>query len=71
MKFTAHEFVKAANSVKPKDHGASTVTGTGVDCQGYDDALVLLETGTATATGTLTVAIQESDPVFQRLLKSS
>lgn len=40
----------------------ATANGTGVDTQGYDDAVVLLEVGAVTGTTpSMTVKIQESD----------
>lgn len=39
----------------------TTVTGQGVDTQGYSEALIILTLGNVTATGTLAVKIQHAD----------
>ena len=38
----------------------ATVNGAAVDCQNFDEAMIVLDVGTVAATGTLDVKIQES-----------
>lgn len=53
--------IKASFSFRPQALTA-TGNGTGVDTQGYDDAMVVLETGAVSGTTpSMTVKIQESD----------
>ena len=40
--------------------GAGTVNGTGIDCRGYDEALIVLSLGIIPSNGTVDVKIQES-----------
>ena len=61
MKFTAHQFVANRMSLSPSSVGAGTVNGTGINVQGVDEALVVLQLGTLTATATLDVKVQHSD----------
>jgi hypothetical protein len=44
----------------PIAQAAGTVNGTGIDCKGYDESLILLALGTIPSTGTVDVKIQES-----------
>jgi len=60
MKFTLGEQCKAVQSVKAQSSAAGTVEGDGVDCKGYDQALVILDCGTVGVNTTLDVKIQES-----------
>lgn len=41
--------------------GAGTVNGTGIDCRGYDETLIVLALGTIPSNGTVDVHIEESD----------
>ena len=64
MKYTADEFIGARLGLVPADHKASAgVDGTGIDCKGYDECLVVLNSGTNTSTGTLDVIVEESTAV--------
>lgn len=54
------ENLKAAVGILAQDHAVATVNGTGIDTRGYDEALIILNAGTATATGTADVKLQES-----------
>ena len=54
------EGLKAVIGIPAQDHAVATVDGDGVDTNGYDEALVILNAGTATATGTANVKLQES-----------
>jgi hypothetical protein len=49
----------AKQTIRPQSIGAGTLNGLAVDTQGYDEAVVVLDTGTFT-TGTLDVKVQES-----------
>ena len=44
----------------PVAQTATTVNGTGIDCKGYDEALIVLALGIIPSTGTVDVKIQES-----------
>lgn len=46
-------------SVKPASHAAGTITGAAVDTQGFDEAMVVLDCGVFTATGDVTLKVQE------------
>ena len=50
-----------AQSVKPDNHSAGTVTGAGVDMKGFGEALVILDSGANGSSGTLDVHVEESD----------
>jgi hypothetical protein len=52
--------LKAVQCLKPADWGVAANEGAAVDCSGFHDALVVLNTGTATGSGTLNVKVQES-----------
>jgi len=53
--------VKVFQCIKPQSIGiGATVTGTVVDTAGYDEAMIILDVGTITATGTLDVKVQEA-----------
>ena len=45
----------------PVAQTATTVDGTGIDCRGYDEALIVLALGTIPSNGTVDVHIEESD----------
>lgn len=51
--------IKSFQSIKPQS-SSSTVNGTGVDTTGYEEAIIVLDCGTTTATGTLDVKVQDS-----------
>jgi hypothetical protein len=54
--------IKASFTLRPQSLGSGATNGTGVDTQGYNDAMVVLETGAVSGTSpTLDVKLQESD----------
>lgn len=60
MKMTAHQIAKVAPAIAPASYAAAGVTlGSEIDCQGYDEALVVFHLGVATATGTVVFGIQD------------
>lgn len=61
MKRTAHQEAKVFNLTVPVGQTAGTVTGTGIDCNGFEEALVLLAVGVVPSNGTLDVHLEESD----------
>ena len=54
------EGLKAEVGIAAQDHAVAAVNGDGIDTTGYDEALIILNAGTATATGTADVKLQES-----------
>jgi len=59
MKFHATEFLKDVMSHECKSWGVAANAGAEIDCQGYEEALVLLNTGVAG--GEVNVKVQECD----------
>lgn len=51
---------KVVQSVRPQSV-SGTVNGQEVDTAGYDEAMIVLDVGAITATGTLDVKVQETD----------
>lgn len=43
-----------------EDHAVGTVTGVGVDTKDYDEALIVVNVGTVSATGTADIHLEES-----------
>ncbi len=60
-KHTAHQEQKAVDLIVPMAKTAGTETGTGIDCKGFDEALIVLGVGTVPSNGTLNVHLEESD----------
>lgn len=60
-KRTGVEAVKSVVSHLPASYSAGAQNGTGVDCRGFDDLKVVLSNGVFTATGDITLKLQESD----------
>jgi hypothetical protein len=60
-KGTASQELVLKNLTVPVAQTATTVTGTGIDCKGYDEALIELAVGVVPSNGTLNVHIEESD----------
>ena len=60
-KGTASQEMVLKNLTVPIAQTATTVTGTGIDCRGYDEALIELAVGVIPSDGTLDVHIEESD----------
>lgn len=54
------EDVKCVQSVRPQSV-TGAVNGQEIDTAGYDEALIILDVGAITATGTLDVKMQETD----------
>ena len=59
-KYTASQEQVAKVLHTPVAQTAATVNGTGIDCKGYDEALIVLALGTIPSNGTVDVKIQES-----------
>ena len=61
MKGTAHQNLAVRSVLVPASYGAAAEAFTsGIDCQGYDELLLVFHIGTATATGDLTLQVEES-----------
>jgi hypothetical protein len=61
MKGTSHQNLAVRNVLVPASYAAAAELFTsGIDCQGYDEALFIFHIGTATATGDLTMQVEES-----------
>lgn len=60
MKFSLDEFIKAVVGLAPLSRTAATYNGTGIDRKGFEEALVVLNSGTNEATGTVDVKAQDS-----------
>ena len=54
---------KAVQTLAPISRSAGTVNGTAVDAKGFAEALIILNSGTNEATGTLDAKVQECDTV--------
>jgi hypothetical protein len=61
MKFSLHQFLKAVVGLVADNHGAGTVNGPGIDRLGFEEALVVVNSGANGAGGTVNVKVQESD----------
>jgi len=61
MKFSLHQFLKALVGLVADNHGAGTVNGPGIDRLGFEEALVVVNSGANGAGGTVNVKVQESD----------
>jgi hypothetical protein len=60
MKGTAHECLKAIYSLKPQSLATSVNKGSGVDCKGFDEALIVIPAGTVTSNGSHVFKVQEA-----------
>jgi len=60
-KGTASQEMVAKVLLTPVAQTAGTATGTGIDCRGYDEALIILALGVIPSNGTVDVHIEESD----------
>jgi len=60
-KGTASQELEAKVLHTPVAQGIAAVNGTGIDCKGYDEALILLSLGTIPSNGEVDVHIEESD----------
>jgi hypothetical protein len=61
MKFSLHQFVKAVMGIVADNHAAGTVNGAAIDRRGFEEALVVVNSGTNGTGGTVDLKIQESD----------
>lgn len=62
MKGNLDENAKIVQMLDPASYAAAAEAFTaGVDCAGYDELLIMLSMGTATATGDVTFQVEESD----------
>lgn len=55
------ESLKAEKGIQSEDLATGTETGVPVDTKNFDEALIILDAGVATATGTLDVTVEEGD----------
>jgi hypothetical protein len=61
-KGTAHKAYKLFDLIAAIGHTATTLTGTGIDCKGFEEALILLSVGLMPSTdGTIAIHLEESD----------
>jgi hypothetical protein len=60
MAFTLYERALAKIGIVAGDHAVGTLNGTGIDTTGYNRALIILNSGTNGAGGTVDVKVQES-----------
>jgi len=61
MKFSLHQFLKAVVGLVADNHAAGTVNGPGIDRVGFEEALVVVNSGANGTSGTADVKVQESD----------
>jgi hypothetical protein len=59
-KGTASQEAKTFDLVAPVAQTPGTVTGTGIDCRGYEEAMINLHAGIVPSNGTLDVHLEES-----------
>jgi hypothetical protein len=59
-KGTAQKELKAIHSLLPQSLAAQENLGTGIDCRGYDEALIVIEAGLTSSNGSHAFKIQES-----------
>jgi hypothetical protein len=60
MKYTADEFIKPNTTILPQSLSAALTNGSGVDTQGFKEALVVFHAGTAAASAEADVHVEES-----------
>ena len=61
MKFSLHQFLKAVVGIAADNHGAGTVNGPAIDRLGFEEALVVVNSGANGAGVTVNIKVQESD----------
>jgi hypothetical protein len=61
MKGSIHQALKYMQSLVPASRTAASTDGTGIDCQGFEEALVIFDLNTIASTGTADVHVEESD----------
>lgn len=59
-KFSAEDNIKAAYSLLPQALQVGANNGTGVDCRGFEEALVVVVAGATTSNGSHAFKVQES-----------
>ncbi len=55
------QVVKAHVGIKPDNHSAGTITGTGIDTLNFQHAMIVVHAGTNGSSGTVNVHVEESD----------
>jgi hypothetical protein len=61
MKFSLHQFLKAVVGLVADNHSADTHKGSAIDRLGFEEALVVVNSGANGASGTVDIKVQESD----------
>jgi hypothetical protein len=61
MKFSLHQFLKAVVGIVADNHAAGTVNGAAIDRLGFEEALVVVNSGENGAGGTVDAKVQESE----------
>ena len=61
MKFSLHQFLKAVVGLVADNHSAATHKGPAIDRLGFEEALVVVNSGANGAGGTVDIKVQESD----------
>lgn len=61
MKFTLSQFCKAVVGIVADNHAAGTVNGAAIDRKGFEEALIVVNSGTNGTGGTADIKVQESD----------
>lgn len=61
MKFSLHEFLKAVVGIASDNHAAGTVNGSAIDRVGFEEALVVVNSGANGTGGTVDIKVQEAD----------
>lgn len=60
MKYSLHQFLKAVVGIAADNHAAGTVNGAAIDRQGFEEALVVVNSGANGTGGTVDIKVQES-----------
>jgi len=61
MKFSLHQFLKVVTGIVADNHAVGTVNGPAIDRRGFEEALVVVNSGVNGTGGTVNVKVQESD----------
>ena len=61
MDFSLHQFVKPVVGILSANRTAGTVNGPAIDRLGFEDALVVVNSGTNGTNGTVDIKVQESN----------
>lgn len=59
-KQTAHQEIKAIHSLLPQSLQVGANNGAGIDCRGFDEALIVVAAGAVTGSGSHVFKVQES-----------